>query len=352
MSSAIITLLTFLPFGVILWLASLADRRSIEGAKHPVLAGVSYFLLIGFYGTLILLGLFLWAAGILSMPLPEQMLASFQQMGLDAAGAHTALAGVGLGFWLPSLVGIVLILPPVRRLLAHLLPIDPSRTVHAVALSYTMIIVINLMVTLGAGLNTLASMMKNSAQSSGNSVGIGAVWMQEGLMALLALIGVGWLSRRRLGDALRRLGLTVPSWRQLALGLAIGVALAPLILLSERLLSGVGVSSDADVERLTEALLGPLFASIPGILTLGLAAALGEELIFRGALQPRFGIIVTAALFALTHSNYGITLSTAIVLLLGVVLGLLRRRGNTTMSMCTHAAYNITLGLVAFFHLM
>jgi len=89
-----------------------------------------------------------------------------------------------------------------------------------------------------------------------------------------------------------------------------------------------------------------------GVLTLGLAAALGEESVFRGALQPRFGLILTAILFALMHSNYGITLSTVLVFGVGIVLGLLRLRYNTTTSMLAHAIYNITLGLVTYLGLL
>jgi len=77
------------------------------------------------------------------------------------------------------------------------------------------------------------------------------------------------------------------------------------------------------VEALTEQLLGPLFSSLWGVATLGLAAALGEETLFRGALQPRFGLWATALIFALVHSNYGISLSTVVVFILGIVLGLI-----------------------------
>jgi len=86
-------------------------------------------------------------------------------------------------------------------------------------------------------------------------------------------------------------------------------------------------------------------------LTLGLAAALGEETIFRGALQPRFGLILTSLLFAIVHSNYGLSISTLVVFLLGIVLGLVRIRHNTSTSMIVHAIYNITLGLLAYLSL-
>ncbi|MCX6043262.1 MAG: CPBP family intramembrane metalloprotease, partial [Caldilinea sp.] len=78
-----------------------------------------------------------------------------------------------------------------------------------------------------------------------------------------------------------------------------------------------------------------------------LAAGIGEEALFRGALLPRFGRVYTALLFALLHSNYGITLSTVVVLLLGLMLGWLATRYNTTTAMIAHAVYNSTLALLA-----
>jgi membrane protease YdiL (CAAX protease family) len=171
-------------------------------------------------------------------------------------------------------------------------------------------------------------------------------------MAIMALVGVGWLARRPFGSALERLGVVVPTWRQAAAGMGTGLLLVPAIILLEHLFSRVGMGPNPDVERLTEQMIGPLVASVPGILTLGLAAALGEETIFRGAMQPRFGLFLTAAIFALLHSNYGITLSTLLVFLVGLVLGVLRLRWNTTTSMIAHAIYNMTLGVIAYLGVM
>ncbi len=88
--------------------------------------------------------------------------------------------------------------------------------------------------------------------------------------------------------------------------------------------------------------------SAPGIMTLGLAAALGEESIFRGTLQPKFGLLLTTVLFALLHSQYGISFSTVAVFLVGLILGVLRLRANTSTSMITHAVYNMSLGLISY----
>jgi membrane protease YdiL (CAAX protease family) len=209
-----------------------------------------------------------------------------------------------------------------------------------------MLVLINLLVTLGVGIGTFADMI--AAEESMNENTMLTLWVQQILTALLALVGVGWLTRRSWDETLQRMALTKPTGREWLIGVGAGLAMVPVVLLFESLASLAGVGADADVERLTEQLLGSLFTTPLGILTIGLSAGLGEESLFRGALQPRFGIVLTAITFALLHSQYGITLSTLIVLILGFVLGWLRLQYNTSTAMITHAVYNMTLGLIAY----
>jgi membrane protease YdiL (CAAX protease family) len=279
--------------------------------------------------------------------------------------------------WVSALLGILLLIGPIRRVLARVLPFDPANNVHAVALSYSALLLMNLLVTLALGLRHLAQLMEASATNYNPAPGI---WAQDITWVLMALVGVGWLSRRGFRSSLRHLGIVlwVPlvvdfvSWllrrdiraalersgfgllqvRHLVLGIGTGLLLVPAILAIEWLTRQAGVPSDTDVERLTEQMVGPLLRSLPGIITLGVAAALGEESIFRGALQPRFGLVFTSLLFALTHSNYGISVSTLLVFIVGLVLGLVRIRANTSTSMIVHAVYNMSLGLISYLGLM
>jgi uncharacterized protein len=354
MAEAISILIMFLPLAVILWVANLADHQREQGDPKPVFAAASYVLLVLIYGMMFLGGLAVQAAGLMVQAEngdPLGLVSTYQEMGIDPAVIEEVMDSlplIGVGLWLPALVGVLLVLPPVRRLLARVIPINPASTVHAIALAFSMLVVVNLLLTLGIGLGTLSEIM--AAADAENDVGgtIATVWAQNIGMAILALVGVGWFSRRHLRAALDRLGVIRPSDRELAIGLGLGLGLVPVVMALEFLASLAGTGFDAEVERLTEQLLGPLFQSIPGILTIGLAAALGEELIFRGALQPRFGLFLTSLLFALTHSTYGITLSTLVVFLLGMVLGWVRQRHNTSTAMVVHAVYNMTLGLIAF----
>nr|WP_255724593.1 CPBP family intramembrane glutamic endopeptidase [Shimazuella soli] len=131
----------------------------------------------------------------------------------------------------------------------------------------------------------------------------------------------------------------------IGISFAIGFVLVNILL--EQIASIIGFGIDPNVDKITNQQLGPLFGTIPGILTLGLAAALGEELIFRGAMLPKFGLIYTSILFTLIHANYGLSVATLIVFILAITLGILRKRHSTTLTMITHASYNIILGLIA-----
>lgn len=330
----LLVVLTFVPLIFILWLANLGEARRIR-------AIVAYLLVALFYGSLIGFGIIIQAIGAAATgPLAESLGETYTRMGIDPQ----AFARMGLGLWLPSLFGILFLLPPVRRLAGRILPaFRPDSPVHAVALSYTALVVANLLFTVGMGIGNIANMM----QQAGPTDLTPSLWAQEIVMAFMALVGVGWLARRSLADGFHRLAVVKPSLRQALAGAGIGVGLAALIVILEALLGKVGIVTDADVQKLSEQLLGPLVEGPFGIITLGLAAALGEETIFRGALQPRFGLIFTTLLFALLHSTYGLSLATVLVFGVGLALGVVRLRANTTTSMIVHATYNMTLGVIA-----
>jgi CAAX protease family protein len=344
-------LLLFAPLVFILWVANEADRKKAQGESDGArtLTWITYGLLLSLYALLALFGMLFVVIGLLQRgPLGAQLRDAYAASGFGAVSWSI----VGLGLFCPSILGVILLLPPLRRLVGRLVPIDAGRVVHGVALSYSSLVLVNLLFTLGIGLKNLADVMESSTAAGVPHSITGLIWVQDIAMLVMALVGVGWLSRRSLGAAVDRLAVLVPTWAQAGIGLGVGLAMVPAVLVLEKLASQVGLGADPDVERLTEQMLGPMLTSLPGVLTLGLAAALGEESVFRGALQPRFGLILTAILFALLHSNYGITLSTVLVFGVGIVLGLLRLRYNTTASMLAHAIYNITLGLITYLGLL
>ncbi len=347
MSELMGLLLTFAPLFLLMYLANAAEARREVEEPYSTLAWLAYLGTAALYFGGLLVGVGFQAMFSLSQQQPELMEDLLLATGgTDPLGAFESPMLIGAGLWISSLVGLILLLKPVRRMAARILPMDPESPVHAVALSWTMLIVINLVVTLGIGLGTLTDVLE-AAGEAGSGMTMLVLWVQQILTALLALVGVGWLTRLAWGKSLDRAGIVWPTGQQIGIGIGYGVAMVPIVMVIGAIATQFNLGVDPNADALTEELLGPLFGSWLGIITLGLAAALGEETLFRGAVQPRFGIIVTALLFALVHSNYGITISTLIVFVLGLLLGHLRNRHNTTTAMVMHAVYNMTLGLLA-----
>jgi membrane protease YdiL (CAAX protease family) len=166
------------------------------------------------------------------------------------------------------------------------------------------------------------------------------------MFTLYGFFGVGWAIRRGWRDTLQRLGLT----RLTPAGLSIAIAAWLGLFLMDIFVSLIWrtVAPDAYKEfgSLTESLFGS-FISIPGALTIGLSAGIGEEILFRGALQPRLGIPVTAFLFMIVHAQYGFTPALLQILVVGVVLGLIRRYTNTTACVVVHTLFNTVSVLMA-----
>lgn len=344
------TAFLFLPLLLIAWLANLAEARRERDEDYAGFSIFAYLLVALVHVGGLSIGLILQFVGMMAMRDPQgyaEIMADVPLPNIDSWGLLAA------GLWVPSLLGLLFLLPFVRRGLARFIKIDPQSPVHAISLSLSMLLLIQTLVFVGVGLGNFADLIAEAeveGQSGGNL--ILAMWTQQILTALLAFVGVGWLTRRSWKESCERLGLVVPSGRQSLIGLGVGVLMVPAIVLLESLTSLVGVGTDADVARLTEQLIGSLVLTPLGILTLGLSAGLGEETIFRGAIQPRFGLVLTSLLFAITHSNYGISLSTLIVLLLGLVLGWLRLRYNTSTAIIAHAVYNMTLGVIGYLYTM
>jgi len=349
MNEVLSMLLLFGPLFLIVWLVNLAEARRQRQSPYQGMAITSYVILGFFYSLVILGGLAINLFSFMVEQQPELLTELGLNQGVDNPLLQfNSLPLLGLGLWVPALVGILLLLPPVRRLLARIIPIDAASPVHAVALSLSVLIVTQLLFTMGIGLTNLAESLEAQEAAGVTSNTTLGLWIQQIMTAVFAFIGVGWLVRRDWSESLQRLGLVVPSVRNVILGVVLGLGMVPVVILIERIVSIFNVGVDPGVEALTEQLLGPLFTTPFGIITLGVSAALGEETLFRGAIQPRFGLILTALLFALVHSNYGISISTLIVFILGLVLGIVRMRTNTTTVMIIHAVYNMSLGLLAY----
>jgi membrane protease YdiL (CAAX protease family) len=114
-----------------------------------------------------------------------------------------------------------------------------------------------------------------------------------GLFAALAL-GWGWYA----GRPWVVLDPALASWPRTALGLGGGVGLGLAMVASSRL-AAARFRWARDLLRWFASVLGPMPRG--EVLALALLSSVGEEMLFRGAMQPSLGLWITSLVFALLH---------------------------------------------------
>lgn len=250
-------------------------------------------------------------------------------MGLGIVLQGTAVWGISVSF------------RSTRHSLERWLPLNPHSSVHELALVLSGYLVANALIALTqGGVTELAQTVEPIT-----------VWQfaaQQVAFVVTAVLGVGLWQRRNFTAVLQRLGLTPITWRQLLEGVAwIGV-----LVVAQSLAGSLWTVWQPDRVAQVESLGELLYANIDTVgewLLLALTAGIGEELLFRGALQPALGWWFTAVLFAVSHIQYGFfTLATLVLFIFAGVLALIRRRHNTTTAIFVHAGYNFVLGLISY----
>jgi uncharacterized protein len=262
---------------------------------------------------------------------------------LDLAGAGTTTAGGGgqstlpvdIGIMATAVVAAALASKPIREHVSHVLPIDPDSPVHALALVLAVLL-------FGTQLASIA--FTNLAATNQAPLSVGDLIAQETPFLILAAAGVGIFIRRNARQAVARLGLVAPAWWHVVLALAAAGAFfafgQAMDALSHAWTPGVARQVDTTTQQLFGGLGGPV-----GIAAIALAPGICEEILFRGALQPRIGLIATAVLFTSIHTQYGLSLAALSVLVIALGLGLIRKFTNTTSSSICHISYNLLVGI-------
>lgn len=316
--------------------------------------------------TLLWLGLLVLGIGVTTLVLSWETFIDFTALQPGAqlnpaailpSGAQTTqLALIMVGSLLATGLGALGFIPALRRALSRVLPIDPRSFVHMIALvtavTCTLLTLIPLIVLGAPPFTTLARNLRDqnldvlSGQDSGSGMRLlvyNLLWQIPG-----AIIAVGYLIRRNLRAALERLGMVRPTLRQVLA--AIGLALL-LVVAATGLDALIGViwtamgwaRTDGDAfNDLLKFAINPL-----GAVVIGVTAGLGEEISVRGVLQPRLGILLSNLFFTSLHAlqyNWDGLLS---VFMIGLVLGIIRKRSNTTTSAIVHGTYDFVLVLMA-----
>jgi membrane protease YdiL (CAAX protease family) len=144
---------------------------------------------------------------------------------------------------------------------------------------------------------------------------------------------------------LAQLGLRAPRIsNEIGLGLALGIAAWLAVLLAVIAVAGVlwAVGGEKAIPKQPPALI-PFIAGLPfGIrLLISLSAGFVEEGFFRGFLQPRIGIGLSTAFFALAHLSYGQPFLLVGVTLLSLIYALLVKwRQNIWPAIAAHALFD------------
>jgi membrane protease YdiL (CAAX protease family) len=244
-----------------------------------------------------------------------------------------ATEAYGAGVMVTAVVAAVLAFDPVRRRVAGVLHMDHENPVHALALVLAVIV-------LGTQISQVLFVDVLAVDQSGPPLGIGDVFAQELPFVIIAVTGVGLFMRRTAPETAVRLGVVRPAWWHVTLALAAAGLFFAFIVgvntLSHEWTPGVAHRIDVTTEHVFGGLTDPY-----GIAALALLPAICEEILFRGALQPRLGLVVTALLFTSIHTQYSISFDTLGVFILALGLGLIRKYTNTTTSIVAHGSYNL-----------
>lgn len=284
---------------------------------------------------LLLINLPLLLMGLVLLLLPSDLLATAslpELLQVDLASAGYVL--IGMAIW-----AIMVTVPHIRRFLARFLPIQPRSAVHTLALVFAGYLVGNTALSLSQ--NLLQDLSEISV-----SVSITDIVVQGVVFVCLGYAAVGFLIRRDWRETNLRLGFKRLTARHVGL-----IFLWIFILVVFQALVGgfwawLDPEASQDLTSLNDILLGSL-DSVGEWFLLALSAGVGEEILFRGALQPAFGLGFTSLLFAVTHVQYGLTPVTVAVFVIGLVLGLIRRKEGTTVVILIHFGYNFALGLLS-----
>lgn len=292
--------------------------RALQYLPHASLAAIN----VGLLGVSILAVLNALATRLMPEQMAQQSPLNPNWLLLAAAAFFTALVGL-----LPLFQGV-------RQWVARWLNIDPESRVHMTALAYAIY-----QMGLSLGQMGLIGSPENLAEA-GISLTVWDVLFSGLPLLVFALIGVGLWIRRNGRQVLERLGLQAVTWRQLLAAAGIVLLLLGLDLAVNQIWQEVDPFGYDVMERVMDSLFGGL-TTLVGALVLGLSAGISEELLFRGAVQPRLGLVLAALLFTIGHLQYGLTAATLEVFVIGLVLGLVRNRASTTLCIIIHAAYNM-----------
>ncbi len=228
------------------------------------------------------------------------------------------------------------------RLASRISTYNPDSWVHQTAIVFMMLLITAQIIVflVQGGVDAMAQSIEMQGAN------IGDLLFQLWLQIIAAFLGVGAAIRRDWNSALHRLGLRLPTRQDWIWGIGGGIGLLGVLFVYGIILSfivSLFLPQQAEtIEALNRAnnSIATTFSTLPLAFILSASAAIGEELLFRGALQPVFGNMFISVFFALLHVQS--LFSPAIMLLFGIslLLGIIRNRASTSAAIIAHFIYN------------
>ena len=333
--------LEFFPFAILAVMAYASNPKGIGG---KALTLTYWVMIVGAFG---ITALAMTVFGVLQLKVGVNT-----EIPPPTVGQILRIVAAGLALLAAVALGLICFSMWVRKRAAARLDMEADSFVHATALATTVSMALMCVIPLLATHQPLTEWLFNpqsglkldGSEFTVSSMAYGLIWTVPA-----SFIAVGFPIKRTLREAQQRLALFLPTRRQVAIGIGLALVLAlasgPVNFLIGALwkLLGLPLTDTHSVEALFKNAMTPLGAVIVGI-----SAGLGEELVFRGVLVPRLGILLPALLFTALHAFQYNFDALIWIFILGVVLGVARRKANTTTCVLIHGIYDLTLLLAAY----
>lgn len=330
-STFLLYAIVVLYFGVTIYLA---NQQQLSQEHSPAVRILHY---IGVF-MIFLLGLFSLMVALADLQVSqladEDTALQPLNVGLGAVLVSMILSGLGA-----TAAYIAVSSADARQMLAQAIgqrgEFNPQSPVHTTAIVLTLLMTVAQVVLflLSGGPEALAETIETEGIDPALPV------LQAVLQIGAAFLGVGYAIRRDMPRTLARLGLRWPTPEDIRWGfggglLLYGVAIVFSILISVLLPQSIDQSAAAES-------LAAAFATIPLALLLSSSAAIGEEIFYRGALQPIFGNLLTSLFFAVMHTQLLLSPGIVVIFIVSYVLGWLRQQHSTTAAIIAHFIYNL-----------
>jgi membrane protease YdiL (CAAX protease family) len=197
-----------------------------------------------------------------------------------------------------------------------------------------------LLFLLGGGIQGMATAIQDTG------ITLESVLLQQALWLIPAFLGVGLLTRRSLGAVIQRLGLRPLTFEDLLTGTVGGAAGFILIIGFAVLWTRITPPDVLEQQTAASSQLALSVGSLGMAFAISALVAVGEEIFFRGALQPALGNLLTSLFFTAIHTQYALTPATGVIFIVSLGLGWLRSRYSTNSAVIAHFVYNFAqLGL-------